>query len=414
MNNQVKEYKKEDRKEDNKFFYFFLGIAFLIWLATIFSLGGHHFLYVDEGIHVEQINLFLEGREIPQQDLTLIPGYHLLVAGIYRIVTWSMTGNTVIFRLISLALSLGSIYIFYLICKRNNIKNYFLRILQCVFLPISFFYFPLVYTDAFSLFLILAAFYTADSRHYGWSGFFSLLSILVRQNNIVWVGFFWLHSYLIENKFSFSAKSVMIHFRKTWAYLVSIISFFLFISVNKGLVIGDREMHKIGFYMGNIYFLFALIGILFLPIFIKRIFSFKKIEKINLIGIIVGAILSILFIYFRPPLHYYNSLPTFIRNNILQSAYHQYSYLYGLAIWIGAITFFSIKFEKTWFLIFPFIVIYLIPSFLIDQRYLIIPIIFLLLFRKELDPKIEFTLFFYFFILLWLILYTTFKLGIYF
>lgn len=408
MQNQPNEIKIEKAR----LFWIFLSIAFLIWLCIIFSLADVNVLYVDESIHTEQVSLFLKGDMSLSFQLTLIPGYHFLVAGIYKIVAWSLPGNIVAFRLISLLLSSGSIYMFYLFSKRNNIKDYFLRILQCIFLPISFLYFPLVYTDIFSLFLILAAFYMADSRRYGWSAIFSFASILVRQNNVVWVAFFWLYIYLMENNLSFSIKSVIAHIRRTWGYLVVFISFLLFIWINKGLVIGDREMHQFGFYMGNVYFFFVLVGVLFLPIFIRRIFSFKKIQKIEIIGIIIGAILAILFFYFRPSLHYYNFLPHFLRNNILQSAYYQYPYLYGLAIWIGAITLFSLKFEKIWFLILPFIFIYLIPSFLIDQRYLIIPIIFLLLFRKELDLKTESILLFYFFLLSWLVLCVVFILGL--
>lgn len=408
MQNQPNEIKVEK----TGLFWIFLSIAFLIWFCIIFSLAGKDLLYIDEDIHTEQISLFLKGDMSLSPKLTLIPGYHFLVAGIYKIIAWSLPENIVVFRLISLILSLGSICMFYLFCKKNNVKNYFLRILQCIFLPISFLYFPLAYTDIFSLFLILAAFYTADSRRYGWSAIFSFVSVLVRQNNIIWVAFFWLYLYLMENSFSFSIKSVMAHIRRTWGYLVAFIFFLLFVWINKGLAMGDREMHQFGFYMGNIYFFFALIGVLFLPIFIKRIFSFKKIQKIEIIGIIIGAILAILFAYFRPSLHYYNFLTHFLRNNILQSAYYQYPYLYGLAIWIGAITLSSLKFEKTWFLILPFIFIYLVPSFLIDQRYLIVPIMFLLLFRKELDSKTESILLFYFFLLCWVILYAVFKLGL--
>lgn len=408
MDHQIKEYEKENKK----FFYIFLGIAFLIWLATIFSLAEEKILYVDEDVHIGQINLFLKGEISLFPKLTLIPGYHFLVAGIYRTIGWIIPEKIIAFRLISLVLSLGSIYMFYLLSKRNHIKDYLLRTLQYIFLPISFFYFPLIYTDIVSLFLVLATFYAVNSKRYGWSIIFSVASILARQNNIVWVAFFWLYSYLIENSCSFSMKSFVSHIRKTWGYFAIFIAFLLFIWINKGLAVGDREMHQLGFYMGNIYFFFVLIGILFLPIFIIRIFSFKKIEKTDIIGIIIGAILGILFICFRPSLNYYNLLPYFLRNNILKSAYYQYPYLYGFAIWVGAITFFSVKFEKTWLLFFPFIFIYLIPSFLVDQRYSIIPITFLLLFRKELHPKIEFTLFFYFFLLSWLVLCMVFQLGI--
>ena len=71
MDHQIKEYEKEDKK----FFYIFLGIAFLIWLATIFSLAEEKILYVDEGVHIAQINLFLKGETSLDPKLTLIPGY---------------------------------------------------------------------------------------------------------------------------------------------------------------------------------------------------------------------------------------------------------------------------------------------------------------------------------------------------
>jgi hypothetical protein len=108
-----------------------------------------------------------------------------------------------------------------------------------------------------------------------------------------------------------------------------------------------------------------------------------------LFGVGIGFLVALSFVFFPPELHMYNLKLKFLRNIALHFAYGKYFWAYGLAIFLGWLAIFQMKFESKALLLFPFTFIYLVPSQLIEQRYYIIPLVFLLLFRKELGSKIE-------------------------
>ncbi len=380
-------------------FVIFLSLALLMWLMAVY--GGDS-SYADEKTHSRQINRFIKGNYSLMSDLTTIPGYHLTIASIVSgagfFIDLSATREI---RLVSLLVSLISIWIFFLISKQLGIKNPYLRTLQFIFFPISFFYFPFIYTDIFSLILVFVAFYFLLKKHYGLSTFFIFLSLLARQTNIIWVAFFWFYIYISDYGFVFSFNLLKKHLHRTIGYICTGGLFGLFVFLNHGIAIGDITNQQVGFHLGNVYFFLAIICILFLPVALISLVSFFKTRKIKLhrgsiLNIIVGGLIAMSFIFFTPALHMYNLKMRFLRNIVLQQAYHQYIFLYVLVIFFGYLTIFQLKFEKKALLIFPFALASIIPSLLIEQRYYIIPLAFMLLFRKETDAKREYALLFYF------------------
>lgn len=389
----------------------FLMIAVLTWLSIIF-VGKSS--YIDEPYHARQIQRFVKGNYDLVSQLTTIPGYHLTIAMVAKMLN---TPGIKQLRLISLVFSLISIWVFFLLTKKLDAKNPLLKTLQYVFLPISFLYFPLVYTDIFSLLLVITAFYFAISKRYSISAFFSLAALLVRQNNITWIVFFWVYTYILENGFSFSWKKILEHIRRGAGYIVAAILFVIFVWFNGGVAIGDQGRQQAGFYMGNIYFFLAVMGVLFLPSIIASISREIKhniFKKRIIFGVLAGVIMACLFLFFRPTLHEYNLASGFLRNSILQLAYQQYAWAYALAIFFGCLALSLMKFEKKSLLLLPFVTAYLMPSWLVEQRYLIIPLVFVLLFRKETNSKIEYVNMLYFILLSIGLAYMVLKIGIFF
>jgi alpha-1,2-glucosyltransferase len=398
-------------------FVFFLGLAFLIWLMAIY--GGDS-SYADEKTHSRQINRFLKGNYYLLSDLTTIPGYHLVIASAISGANFFVDLSAMReIRLVSLSISLISIWLIFLIAKQLKIKNPTLRTLQFIFLPISFFYFPFIYTDIFSLTLILASFYFLLKKRYTFSSFFIFLSLLTRQTNIVWATFFWCYAYVSDYGFFFSLNFLKKHLRQTIGYVSMGISFMVFIILNHGIAIGDRINQQVGFHLGNVYFFLAIVGILFLPMSFISFISFFKTYKIKfyrslILNIIIGGSIVASFIFFTPDLHMYNFKMHFLRNIILQQAYHQYIFLYSLVIFLGYLTIFQLKFEKKALLLFPFTLACVIPSWLIEQRYYIVPLVFMLLFRKETGLKREYALLLYFFVLSTSLMYMLLKFELFF
>lgn len=376
-------------------FSIFLLIALIIWVSVIFFGDSS---YADENDHIRQIHRFMKGNYHLMSQITTIPGYHLTIAFFAKF--FGDLGARQL-RLISLFLSLITIPIFYLTARKLNAQNLIIKTLQYVFLPISFFYFPLVYTDIFSLLLVLIAFYLAISKKYSWSAIFLLFSLLVRQNNIVWVAFFWLYTYVQENEFYFSWKKLFGHLCRTRGYIAVTALFLFFAWVNGGIAVGDRERQQVGFYMGNIYFFLAFLGCLFFPIifvyFKKNNYSSSKNNM--LIGAISGVIFASLFVFFPPEVHMYNLKMKFLRNIILSLAYQKYIWVYAGAIFLGCLALALIKLKKSAFVVIPITSLCLIPALLVEQRYFIIPIVLILLLRKEMSVRLEIVLFGYFLLL---------------
>jgi len=391
-------------------FVFFICLAFSLWFLVIFS-GDNQ--YADESTHYRQIRWFLKGNYGLRSDLTTIPGYH---AGITLLAKASGSPSPQKIRVISLLVSSLSIFVFFIISKTLKSADPIVRTLQFVFLPVSFFYFPLIYTDIVSLLMVLSTFYFLIKRQYALSAIFAFASLLVRQNNIVWILFFWAYQYVSVNGFPVSRQSLLDYAKRTFGYVPVFLAFALFVSLNKGIAIGDAESHQAGFHMGNIYFFLALSGVLFLPLLIASMHRFDALKTRNFLvfGVGIGTLAAASFIVFPPVLHMYNFKLAFLRNIILQGAYHQYAWIYASAILIGYLAIFLMKFERKDLYLFPFIAVSLLPSLLVEQRYAIIPLAFILLLRRDGDRKTEYAMVPYFLALSVGLIYTLLESNLFF
>ncbi|MDP1833422.1 MAG: hypothetical protein Q8L11_00620 [Candidatus Moranbacteria bacterium] len=367
-------------------------LAFSLWLIILFFSQE---TFVDEKTHLRQINRFLKGNFEIIPSLTTIPGYHAVIA---FFVHFFKHPSLAFVRFVSLLLSSISLVLAYLISKKLDSKYPLIKTLQCAFLPISFLYFPLIYTDIFSLLLVLLALYFMLSGKYGFSAFFSLTSVLVRQDNIIWIALIWTYAYLSTYGFSFSLENIKAHIRRTIGYLAVFIIFIIFVLVNGSVALGDKRNHQMGFYMGNSYFFLAIVGLLFFPMLLAyvRKINFSKIKPSMLYGIGAGIVIAGSFIFIQPEIHHGNNKLSMLRNILLQSGYHQYMWAYVGAIFVGYMALFLMKLEKKRAVLLPFIFMSLFPSLLVEQRYYIVPLFLLLLFRKEDGEKAELALMSYF------------------
>lgn len=369
--------------------------AITLWTSII--LFGSKF-YADEKYHYRQIGMFWKGRYEIIPMLTTIPGYHATIS-----LFMSLTDDLSVMkaRIVSFLFSLICLFVFYLIAKKQpENKDPVRKVLQFAFLPISFIYFPMVYTDLFSTLLVLLAFYFVIQKRFHLAAIISIVSITSRQNNIVWLVFLWMYSYFSIYRFSISLKIIFEHLRKTFLFPIGILAFGVFVWLNGSIAVGDKGSHQAGFYLGNIYFFLAIVGVLFLPVLVSKINkkSFQS-KSFLFFGIGIGLLLALSFLFFPPVLHGYNFDTRFLRNIILTSIYQKYIWAYAIAIFLGYLSLYMMKLEKHAYIFYPFVFLYLLPSWLIEQRYAIVPLALLLLFRKEEKNHNEWILVYYFILL---------------
>lgn len=397
-------------KNNKKFAIFFL-IIFVLW-ASIIAFGSKR--YADESYHYRQIRMFHAQEFEMAKGLTTIPGYHTLLS----IPAYLLFDDLSLFkiRLLTFPLALLIIPILFLLSRKISPRNPWERTLTLILLPVAFVYYPLIYTDIFSTLLFFLAFYFSLNKKYHWAALVSIAAICVRQQNIVWHIFIWIYSYISLYGFNFSFKNILSYFRATIGFFIGIILFAIFVKLNGGIAIGDKGSHPMGIYLGNIYFFLSLTGILFWPILVKRIFTTKKIFKNKFTWIALGTatLVSGLLFFYPPELHGYNHDPRFIRNIFLNFIYNNRLILYVILVFVGILSLFSIKLQKlSNYLIYPFTVLCLLPSWLIEQRYTIIPFLLILLFRKEENSRLKNILKIYYLVLCMTLVFVLVKLRLF-
>ena len=371
----------------NKLSSAMLAVAFFSWLSII-SFGSK--FYADEKYHYRQIKTFLAGKFEVIDMLTTIPGYHAFMS-FFAALSGDISVMKV--RIISFALALLILPVFFFIAKKFNDSNSFSlqKTALLAVLPISFIYFPLVYTDLFSALLFFCSFLLIISGRYHLAALISIASVTTRQNNIVWHVFLWVYPYFSSHGFDLRLLTLWSYLKKTYLFPIGIAAFGLFVFLNGGIAIGDKGSHQAGFYLGNIYFFLAISAVLFAPYLVYRLTRARHLYsgKMLLSGLFVGLAISASFLLNPPMLHGYNLDSRFLRNIFLGNIYHGNQWLYALMIFVGYLALHTTKLrEKSW-IIYPFSFLYLLPSWLIEQRYSIIPLMLLLLFKEKEASFVE-------------------------
>ena len=374
--------------------------AAIIFLVILFILALS-FIYIrdkgimgDEGSYYNQAQDFMKRNFKLNHDFSTLPGYpaFLAVWGSIFSVT-SIAGM----RMFNLILSVFSIFVFLLLTKKVNGELSLVRTIQYCFFPIIFPFFFLIYTDIFSLLLVLFAFYLLLKKKYDLAGIISILSIFVRQNNIIWLLFMCAYIYYENYKFTFNITSLKNWLKKCSVFIVGIIIFIAFIIMNKGFAVGDKGAHPaFSFHLGNVFFILFLFFFLFLPL---NISNFKKIISLirknkKIIILILGIFLICIFSFKNS--HPYNSsdLTFFLRNRLLAyfTANTFRKVLFAMPIIYSVLSIIVTKLKrKSFYFIYPFALLYLLPSWLIEQRYYIIPFVLFMLFRKKQSKIVEYS-----------------------
>ena len=89
--------------------------------------------------------------------------------------------------------------------------------------------------------------------------------------------------------------------------------------------------------------------------------------------------------------HPYNADNLFVRNHILEWAKTSWTHrlAFFLPVAITCVSLPSVRLSSGGWLVYPATVAFLLPSWLIEQRYYLIPFALLLADREPLDPRVE-------------------------
>jgi alpha-1,2-glucosyltransferase len=347
----------------------------------------------DEGVHIPQIQYFLRGEFTVHPYLTTIPGYHGFVAMLLKL---SSSSSVAAMRIASSLFSLAGASLFFAIRRSQGDSNALQSTAAFFFLPFLFPYYFLVYTDVLSLALVLGATLASLKQRHLLAAIAITASIMVRQNNVVWAGFLplvslWptIHADLwTPSRYWRGAIRVIAPYMLPVAIFIAYWIWNGSISLSSALTAyhPDASLHA-----GNIYFALFLFA-LFFPYSMwsgaRRLLSQRRTAPWVLA-------IMLLFICFAKLRGSYDNVVTpdyySVRNHFIAMVQHDlprrlFAALVGLAACSIALTRFE---HPSGVLIYPFTAFYLSSSWLIENRYAIIPFALWMALRKVDSQKAE-------------------------
>ncbi|MCY1078998.1 hypothetical protein [Archangium lansingense] len=359
----------------------------------------------DEGLHGLQIVTVAGGKLEIAKGLTMFPGYHavlVLLAGL----TGARSSTAI--RSLSSLISLPVIPIFYLIVRQLTPRFAAVATLQFAFLPILFPFLFLLYTDGFSLLLVLLSVLLVLRQRRKAAAAVAILSVLVRQTNIICLVFVLGLAYLEDHGPTLSRERVVSFLRQHLLFVIGLAAFAVFVVVNGGVAVGDRSAHPLKFTLGNVYLFLFLYFFLSLPTHLASLRSaLASLGDKWVLGLslLLFGVFMLTFVNDHP----YNQLNVeafrysddakyvgqapFLRNQLLhlatQSALSKI--LFFIPVLLSCLLLLKTKLVQPRFLlIFPLTLLILTPSWLIEQRYCLVPLALLLLARERTSPVLEY------------------------
>lgn len=353
----------------------------------------------DEVIHYGQIELFDHGDFHVGKFLTMLPGYHIVSAALLRI-----TGQRSIeaARFLNALYGLGAIGAFYLLRKRTWPTDAQLPTLQFALLPILFPYDFLVFTDVLSLGMVLAATAATIRGRDVVAGLLMIGAMGVRQNNVVWLPLLCVLAVARDIDGPRTLREMLPLVRgklsRLWPYALGAALFLAYWAYNGHISLSAAQatMHPDwSMHVGNVYFALFVCVLLF-PLHITaglRGFA-SRVARAPWLAALPHVAFALFLGLFRVD-HPYNSpvQPLWLHNYVLQAceSHAAWKVLFGLLAIAAACGLATARLRpRAALCLYPLSLAALASFWMIEHRYILIPLALWLAFRESADRRIEY------------------------
>jgi alpha-1,2-glucosyltransferase len=370
-----------------------VALAALFAAAAALAVGGARL--ADEWVHYRQVEWFASGHYAVVEELTTIPGFHAIVALVHRAFGGESVGLsrsvTMVFAVIA---ALGFASIRRALAPTDDPS---LPTLQFIFFPILFPFCFLLYTDVPSLALVLWAFrYSLDRRHLA-AGALGIAALFVRQTNIVWIGCIALLQMAPLLSPGVSWRARLRAAIALWPYAAGIAVFAGYwlwhgsVSLSRSQA---RAHPDLALHSGNLFFMLLLIGIFFLPLMPIWLSRYARSVMARPALLALPVLLGVLYATTFKVDHPYNfTLPEIIlRNSVLVLvAQNRYAFVaFGVVAVAAACAISQVRWQRPSFILILLVsMLFVSASWLIEQRYYLIPIALLLALRVTENRRAE-------------------------
>jgi alpha-1,2-glucosyltransferase len=403
---------RKETRQNTLFLLLVLGVFLIGYVFFINRMG----VVADEWGHCRRIIGILKGIDRFPIDCPYLPTYHWTLAILYWMTHFHTPGaheflplcaSSSIFlfpsmmRLLSSVLAFACFVSFFFLAKTIRKDSAFQKASLFLFFPLSFPFFFLIYTDIYAMFYVFLAFLLALNQRLWFAGMVGILSCLVRQNNIVWVVFIALIVYVENDYPQHRLKNIKTWIAKYSFFFLALILMAIFVIWNKGFIVADKQHHYVVFNFNYVFFMLFLFFFLFLPQNFGRVkpaIAFLKQRK--WMWFILAALYFVYLFSFNAS-HEYNTDPLFLHNKLLiwmsdpSPLVRTFAFLpIAFSILLLCVTRLQ---RKSFYWLYPFSLLFIIPSAVIEIRYLFIPFMLFILFKERDSERTFFiTLIFYF------------------
>ena len=360
----------------------------------------------DELIHLPQIMTFISGSTVLSGIVAMPPGFHYTIATVAGALNLHELNQL---RAINTLITLICPILFGLYIYADKGRLELMRSAQLMIAPIIWPFFFLLYTDLSSLLLILIGLLLVQQRRFVPAALVCTLSLAFRQNNIFWVLLLWLIA-MVPSVYSRiqsgHASPRHLHLlnvvrdgvKKTAVFIFPVVAFLIFVYLNGGVAMGNKDLHHTsGIYPTQIFFFLLVFWFVLLPLHIRnlpKIYTLLQKHLFFLIGAI--GLLALIYLVNFDISHPYNFRSDyFIRNWLLYKLND--NLLWRVLAFIPMVwALISLATTKLlhpkYYWLYPITLLSLLPVHLIEQRYYIIPLALFLLFRIPTSKFWEATL----------------------
>ncbi|HOW59016.1 MAG TPA: hypothetical protein PLO78_04750 [Candidatus Omnitrophota bacterium] len=382
MNMELKPSWESNHESRNRTFFF---TAALIVFACGFFLLKDIRLIADEYTHHSQILEIVTGKNLLPSTCPYLPGYHWSMAFLSSLIH---DHHPYALRFLSSVCSFLCLVVFFLTAKKIDRNSAIQKSLLFLFLPPLFPFFFLIYTDVYSMFYVFLALWAALNRRLRLSGILGILSLIVRQNNILWLGLIAFIAYFENVDTQDRWKDVKKRIPQFSFFGLALILTIVFVIWNKGFVLGDKTNHFLSLTAGNLFFSAYLFFFLFLPQNLangSKILHFLKQNK--LILLILIELFFVYLLFFKSE-HLYNTLAGHIHNRIVwRMESHKILSFLPIAYTVLSLCVTRLQ-QKSFYLFYPVAILFLITLPVIEIRYTFIPFSLFLLFKEKSSERI--------------------------
>jgi hypothetical protein len=377
------------------------GVAWL-WLLTCFKPGW----IADEQRHFLVILSYSRGEQVPAGFLPMLPTFHLILS---RVV--SVFGRSLLtVRVFNLVCFVVGLVLVAAICRRRGDASCGTRVLLFAWNPLLFPYACLAYTEMPTVAAILAAAYLHETRRPRWSGLALALACLLRQSSVVWVAFFALREVQricaqpdgggrgVGAGGAGQTFGVLLRRAgsRVCVHALVLLSAGLLLAVNPSFARGLAHANRVGLNPAQLYLFGLVLALCWAPVWMSRLWLADvgaKLQWGRFCALVLAGIGIAELAYANP--HPWNADPNYLRNRVLvwlslsrmgRLALGGLLALVGMALtefWRGQ----SRRLELGLTGIFG--LLYVLPHYLVDPRYYIVPAVMLNLYASYREAELR-------------------------